>query len=171
MHIVTCVHCRQKFDRDKVPFVEVGSRRYAHPDCHEKHKQEFEQNKKDLLALEEYIKQLFNVTTIPVRIRKQLNDYTANHNYTYAGILRALTYFYGVQGHSTDKANGGIGIVPYTYDAAHNYYQAIWLANQKNIDKNIEEYLPKEEMTVLIVAPKKKPLKKQHFSFLMEDNQ
>jgi hypothetical protein len=26
-------------------------------------------------------------------------------------------------------------------------------------------------MTVLIVAPKKKPLKKQHFSFLMEDNQ
>lgn len=168
MHMVTCVHCREKFDRDKQPFVEVSTRRYAHPDCHKKHKIVYEQNKQELQELEEYIKQLFQIETISVRIRKQMNDYVNNHHYTYSGILRALTYFYGVQGHSIEKANGGIGIVPYTYDAAHNYYQAIWLANQKNADKTVSEYIPKEEMTVLISAPKKKPLKKKAFSFLLE---
>lgn len=171
MHMVTCVHCRQKFDRDKQPFVEVSTRRYAHPDCHEKHKIEYEQQQKDWLALEEYIKYLFNIETITVKIRKQVNDFVNNQHYTYTGILRALMYFYGVQGHSIEKANGGIGIVPYTYEAAHNYYQAIWLANQQNANKNIGEYLPKEETTILISAPKKKPIKKKAFSFLMEGDE
>lgn len=171
MHMVTCVYCKQKFDRDKHPFVAVSTKRYAHPECHEKHAQEYEENQKEWLALEAYIKQLFNIETIPVRIHKQIRDFIGNYNYTYTGILKTLMYFYGVQGHSIEKANGGIGIVPYTYEAAHNYYQAIWLANQQNANKNISEYLPQEETTVMIVAPRKKPIKKKAFSFLMEGDE
>ena len=72
---------------------------------------------------------------------------------------------------STIKSNGGIGIVPYTYDAAFNYYLAIWSANERNENKNIEELLPKEETLVKISSPKRKPLKKSNFAFLMEDTE
>lgn len=171
MHMVTCIHCRQKFDRDKQPFVQVSERRYAHPECHQNQSQEYEKKQKDLKALEEYIKKLFKVDTIPIKIRKQINDYVTNHNYSYSGILKSLVYFYDVQGHSTEKSNGGIGIVPYTYDAAFNYYLAIWSANERNENKNIEELLPKEETLVKISSPKRKPLKKSNFAFLMEDTE
>ena len=32
-HIVTCIYCKKKFDRDKSLFVQVSNRRYAHPEC------------------------------------------------------------------------------------------------------------------------------------------
>ena len=32
-HIVTCQYCRKKFDRDKIPFVQISPKRYAHKDC------------------------------------------------------------------------------------------------------------------------------------------
>ena len=32
-HIVTCIYCKHKFDRDKYPFVTVSNRRYAHQEC------------------------------------------------------------------------------------------------------------------------------------------
>ena len=56
MHMVTCVYCKEKFDRDKVPTTQVSQRRYAHQECAEKHEQELSQEEKDLKKLEEYIK-------------------------------------------------------------------------------------------------------------------
>lgn len=35
-HVVLCPYCKKKFDRDKVPFVRVAERRYAHEDCAKK---------------------------------------------------------------------------------------------------------------------------------------
>ena len=35
MHIVKCVFCQEKFDRDKEKYQEIGYRRYAHLHCHE----------------------------------------------------------------------------------------------------------------------------------------
>ena len=169
MHMVTCVHCKQKFDRDKQAYVAVSAKRYAHPECHNKHAQEYEANKKEWEALEAYIKQLFNIDTIPIKIHKQLKDFTENYHYTYTGILKTLMYFYGLQGHSIEKANGGIGIVPYVYDAAMKYYKAIWQANERNENKKVEDYVPKEETEVKISSPKRKPLKKNNFAFLMEE--
>ena len=32
-HPCKCVNCGRQFDRDKVPFIQVSSRRYAHKKC------------------------------------------------------------------------------------------------------------------------------------------
>jgi hypothetical protein len=32
-HIVTCMYCKKRFDRDKYPYITVSSRRYAHQEC------------------------------------------------------------------------------------------------------------------------------------------
>jgi hypothetical protein len=49
----------------------------------------------------------------------------SKYNYTYSGIHRSLEYFYEVKGNSLDKANGGIGIVPFVYQDAYNYYYSL----------------------------------------------
>ena len=32
-HQVKCLYCGKTFDRDKVPFIQVSKRRYAHKEC------------------------------------------------------------------------------------------------------------------------------------------
>jgi hypothetical protein len=127
--------------------------------------QQKSQEIKDKEALEKYIMKMFNETYVNARVRKQINTYIADYNYTYSGILKALIYFFEIKGNSIDKANGGIGIVPYVYKDAYNYYYNLWLANQKNNDKIIEEYVPiiKE---VRIPVPQRKIKKRNLFSFL-----
>ena len=127
--------------------------------------QQKSQDIKDKEALEKYIMKMFNETYVNARVRKQINTYIADYNYTYSGILKALIYFFEIKGNSIDKANGGIGIVPYVYKDAYNYYYNLWLANQKNNDKIIEEYVPiiKE---VRIPVPQRKIKKRNLFSFL-----
>jgi hypothetical protein len=124
-HIVKCLYCEKKFDRDKMPYIQVG-RRYAHKECSltaEERKTQEEQDKQDL---DNYIIQLLKIDYIDARIRKQIKTYIEEHNYTYSGIKKALIYFYEVKGNSIEKANGGIGIVPFIYKDAFNYYYALW---------------------------------------------
>lgn len=121
------------------------------------------------MALETYIKKLLNIDNLNIKIRKQISDYHNNQNYSYSGILKALTYFYEVKGNSTEKANGGIGIVPYVYQQAYNYYYAIWVAKEQNEAKPIEQYVAPER-TIIIPPPKSKDKKKrQLFTFLDEE--
>ena len=123
-HRVKCYYCGLTFDRDKeVDCVAVNQRRYAHLECHIRKQQEKTQEEKDLEALEEYIMQLLQVDYITPRVRKQINDFKAQYNYTYTGMRKALAYFYEVKKNSTEKANGGIGIIPYVYEEAALYYK------------------------------------------------
>ena len=168
-HVVKCPYCGKTFDRDKyADFVQVSARRYAHTECHNQRLAQMSQEEKDLMALEEYIKSLLGLDSINARVRKQINDYKNNQNYSYTVILKALTYFYEVKGNSTEKANGGIGIVPYVYQDAYNYYYALWLANQRNEDKDLMAYKPRT-IEIKITSPEREPMRKKRFSFLDED--
>lgn len=56
-----------------------------------------------------------------------MNDYIREYQYTYSGMLKALVYFYEVKGNNKNKANGGIGIIPFIYKDAYNYYYNLWM--------------------------------------------
>lgn len=117
----------------------------------------------------EYIKKLFNIKTLTPLIKMQLKKYLSEeYKYSYSGILKSLIYFFEIKGNSIDKANGGIGIVPYVYDQAFRYYYSLWEAQQINNDKDIEVYIPKVKV-VRIPRPKPKNKKRNLFSFLDED--
>ena len=124
-------------------------------------------NKEDLdkMKLEQYINQLFHTDYVDPRIQKQIKNYIKEYNFTYSGILKSLVYFYEVKQNPVEKSNDGIGIVPWVYKQAFNYYYAIWLAQQKNTDKTVENYIPKET-EIIIPRPKPKPYRKHLFSFL-----
>lgn len=113
--------------------------------------------------------ELLNEEFISPRVRKQINSYIEMYNFTYSGMRKALVYFYEVQGNDKKKANGGIGIIPYIYRDAFNYYYSLWLANQKNEGKNIVDYKPVVR-EVRIPSPQLKPRKRRLFNFFEEDN-
>ena len=165
---VTCQYCKQRFDRDKHPFIQVSSRRYAHEQCALTEQEKQSQIEKDKNELEQYIMKLFNITYIDARIKKQIKQYIEEYNYTYSGIKKSLVYFFEIKGNSIERANGGIGIVPYIYKKAHDYYLALWQAQQKNKDKVVTEYVPTVK-EIVITRPQRKERKRDLFSFLDEE--
>lgn len=131
-HYVICKYCNQRFNRAKEESVLVGGRRYAHPKCVEEYEKQKTQEEKDIAALETYIKNLFKINTLTAKIKRQINSFKKEYNYTYSGILKTLTWWFEIKGNSIEKANDGIGIVPYVYQNAHNYYYSLYLAEFTN---------------------------------------
>ena len=156
------------FDRDKIPFKQISERRYAHLTCALAAENEKSQAEKDKEDLEKYIMELLGEEYISPRVRKQMNGYVDEYNFTYSGMKKALVYFYEVKGNDKSKAKGGIGIIPYVYRDAYNYYYSLWLANQKNEHKVITDYKPVVR-EVRIPPPQLKPRKRRLFSFFEED--
>lgn len=157
-HYVICSVCKQRFDRDKVQAVKTGARRYAHYRCKQDGelvplpKQEIDE---DLIELENYIKKLLKEDFINAKVRKQIKDFQQQYGYSYSGMLKSLIYFYEVKNNPIDKSNGSIGIVPFVYKDAYNYYLSIFLANDQN--KNITFIQKVKEY--IIKPPKKRGTK------------
>lgn len=175
-HTVICKYCKKSFDANAEEYVKPVTNRYAHKACHEAYLKQLEEDKqkkekqktqeqKDKEDLENYIKQLFNIPKITVKIKKQIDKFHSEYQYSYSGIKLSLTYFFEVQHNDLSKANDGIGIVPYIYLEAKRYYYELWLAQQKNKDKSLEEYKPKE-IEICIPPPQVKPRRKKIFLFL-----
>lgn len=166
-HIVKCLYCEKSFDANIEPYEKVG-RRYAHIDCYKNYQANKSKEEKDKEALEKYILELFGLEYITPRIKKQINSYLNEYKYTYSGMLRSLKYFFEIKRNDVEKANQGIGIIPYIYQDAYNYYYNLWLIKEKNKNKFKEKftnYKP-EEIEIKIAEPKRKVRRRKLFSFL-----
>lgn len=149
-HLVICTVCNKRFDRDKVQAVKSGARRYAHQTCLPSGEiVPLPQVDEELTKLIEYIQNLLGKDYNAARVNKQIKDFKEEYGYSYSGMLKSLVYFYEVKGNSKEKANGGIGIVPFIYNDAYNYYLNLYLANQQNINKDVKSYTSKvKEITI-----------------------
>lgn len=163
--IQKCFYCKKNLDTSKEEYVSISKTKIAHKHCYE----EKEKNLTDEELLNRYIMKLLNIDYISPRIKKQIKTYIDDYNFTYSGILKALIYFYEIKGNSTEKANDGIGIVPYIYKDSYQYYYSLWLAKKSNENKNIKDYIPQEKK-VLILKPKRKIRNKKRFVFLDNDD-
>ena len=168
-HYVICAVCGQRFDRDKENTEQVSARRYAHKACAVAKETTRKQEDIDKEELEKYIMTLLEEDYISPRVRKQLNTFVSEYKYTYSGMHKALVYFYEVKKNDKSKANGGIGIIPYCYRQAYEYYYSLWLAQQRNEGKIIADYRP-QVREVRIKPPERPRRRKRHFRFLEEDD-
>ena len=80
--------------------------------------------------------------------------YIKEYNYSYSGIARTLIYFYEIKKNPVDKSNGSIGIVPYIYNEAYNYYLALF--NAQKVNNNVEYKTSVKEITIHAPKYKKK---------------
>ena len=153
---VKCPGCELFFDKDKVECIHVKNR-YWHKACYDSQQQKMSKEELDLKSLSDYIMKLFGVDYINARVKKQMKDMCEQYNYTYTGILKSLVYFYEVKKNSTEKANGGIGIVPFIYDEARDYFFAIYIAQEKNKDKDASKFVKKGK--VITIKPPQRNIK------------
>lgn len=161
-HIVKCTVCKQEFDTNEEEFIKTGATRYAHKECIENRDFKKTPEEKDYEALCDYIKKLFGQDYINVKVDKQLRDFKKTYNYSYSGMLKTLTYWYQVKGNDVSMSNGGIGIIPWIYDEAYNYYYTLFKIHNLNADKEIKK-LYKQRVDIVITSPRAKT-KKQIFS-------
>ena len=96
-HMVKCLYCGQMFDANIEPFVKPNARRYAHVACARTEEENQTQEEKDKRELEEYIKELFGVSTIPVKIRKQMDTFRKEKNYKKADEIRNRLLSMGIE--------------------------------------------------------------------------
>lgn len=167
-HYVICSICGKKFDRDKMQFKQTSARRYAHLECAVASENTRKQEDIDREELEKYVMALLKEEYVSPKVRKQINTFIEEYGFTYSGIRKALIYFYEVKKNDPSKANGGIGIVPYCYRQAREYYYTLWLAQQRNEGKVMTDYIPQTKV-VRIPPPQLKVRKAKHFSFFEEE--
>lgn len=142
-NIVKCAFCGLGVEK-------INAERYKnknfHKNCCKKQKE------KDELC--EYICRLFSLKAPGPRIYTQLKNFFNKYPYyTYIGIKEALVYFYEVQKKPVTKSNQGIGIVPYIYDEAQEYFNNI---------KKKQEKIASEVGAIFSISPKKVLVKKKN---------
>ena len=113
---------------------------------------------------------MLNINRFDLKLNTQVKTFKEQYNYTYSGMYKALKYFYEIKGNDIKKANGGIGIIPYIYKQAQDYFLALWEAQQKNESKIevIQSYVPQVK-EIRIKRPQLKPRRKDLFTFLDEE--
>ena len=153
-----CKLCGKQFDRNAEQAVIAGPRRYAHQKCLPTGELVPMENPIDaeLDKLNNYIINLLGKDYNAARVKKQIKDFK-EQGMSYSGMLKSLIYFYEVKGNSKEKANGGIGIVPFVYKDAYNYYYDLFMAQQRN--ENKKPFI--ERVREIIIKPPKvkKPIK------------
>ena len=121
----------------------------------------------DLVKLEEYIEQLLGNDYNPARVKKQIKEFKNEYDYSYSGMLKTLIWWYEIKGNSKEKANGGIGIIPFVYKDALTYYYSLYLAQLAN--ENVESIPKPKVKEIEIYSPEvhRRPPK----MFNMEDEE
>lgn len=153
-HLVKCFYCGKTFDANSEPFSKPRANRYAHAACDKQANENKTQEERDYEQLVEYIKQLFGNPN--PRVWKQLKEYK-ELGYTYSGIHKTLVWWYDLKHNDIEKANGGIGIIPYVYEEASKYYYALYVAQIANEDADVEHFsTPVKEFIIEAPRPQRK---------------
>jgi hypothetical protein len=149
MRPVKCFFCSNNIDRQAEEYVQI-QKRYAHKKCAD----EEEEDKKIRKEINSFVMELWNGDVNFALVGKQINQFQAEYNYTLSGILGTLIYSYNIKNLKPERAQG-IGIVPYYYKEARNYYKTI---EQGRI--NSSEILDTKKITVCIYPPTSQIFKK-----------
>jgi len=172
VHMVKCLYCGKIFDaqedgKDIVWFKPRGNR-YAHIECGKQHEANQTQEEKDYNKLYQYVKQEQGKNFDFVRFKKTIETWQKEYNFTYNGMYYTLIYFYEVKKNSKTKfIDGSIGIIPFCYKEAENYYYNIYMASKKAGTGNYNSTMSR---SIEIPPPAAKIKPPKLFNLDMEDD-
>ena len=96
--------------------------RYYCPHCLEAKLLASESRKNDWDRLFEYICSVYNIDKPTGMMFKQLKEYRDEYGYKDSGMYATLRYYYEILENSPLEGSG-LGIIPYYYDRAREYYK------------------------------------------------
>lgn len=164
-HEVICPKCKKKFDTNSIPAVKVSARRYGHASCYPEITELVPMEKKledepEYQMIMDYCYKLFGKNHNWAMTKKYIKKFVEENKFSLSGIYKSLLYFYDIKNNPIDKANNTIGIVPFVYQDAYNYYYNLFMS-QQNLQKTGEyKYEEKER---IIKPPKSKGIIKKLF--------
>ena len=158
-HFVKCLYCGEQFDTNEESFVKIN-RRYAHTKCAEKQDSAKIQEEKDFDELYQYCKHLFGKEMDFVSFKRLAEKYKQEYGYSYNGMTKTLKWFYEIKGNSIEKANASIGIIPYVYAEAREYYYKIYQAIEKN-----QNYIKEDSIREINIASPRQKIKHKKLWF------
>lgn len=146
-----CPFCKKKINKYKDKCRRLPGGWYGHEECCiiEDQRKKTPEEELDL-----YIMRLYDIPFVNPYMKKQIEKYRTEYQYTYSGMLRSLKYWYDIKKTPFDKTKG-VGIIPYIYQDAYNYYYSIWLANQKA--KEEEAAIVKRQTDLVSIGRPAKP--------------
>lgn len=160
--VIICLYCKQPIETE---YIEIKKGKFAHKEC-------AEQNPNNEEKLLNYICHLYELEYVPPRVKRQLTQYKKEFGYTDTGMAKTLEFMYEIKHLQINKIafnTYGLGLLKSYYDQAHDYYYAIWEAQQsqqKTLTERPEDLLIRQ-VEVTIPSPKRKEKKKRRlFSFL-----
>ncbi len=149
---VLCQFCKSQTNKvEKSEAVRIDEKNF-HPKCAELYS-----NRKELYAT---ICRIFKLKAPGPRNIALINKYKSD-GLTFKGMNYSLIYFYEIKKNSIDKANEGIGIVPYIYEEAAKYYNKDKIAEKKAteaLEKNKEKRERLSGVTRKVKMPEPKPI-------------
>ena len=147
--LVKCLYCEKTINRQQESFVQKNSR-YAHTQCDQEHNREqFERE-----GLTEYIIKLFGDRVNFGMVGKQIKNFSDDYEYTLSGIKGTLYYCYEVKKMNINMAQG-IGIVPYYYNEAKNYFEKV---EKQRLNIGVD-FTPYNKKSIYIKSPRVSVLK------------
>lgn len=162
MGVVTCGGCGLKFNRSLEEAEFIKSKWY-HKGCaitkHEK------------MELDAYICKLFGLKTAGPMNNILIKKFREQMGYNYNGMLNALKYYYEVKKRSTNRAEERVGIIPYVYQEAQEYYQRIEEQTRRIGDRAVETKAEEIQITLCSSEPEKKVDNKNELDSLFDDEE
>lgn len=161
-----CRVCKQQIDKSKNDWIMPSKNYYYHRKCYEEWKQSNHANDEEYRGLiYSYLAHDLKVEYKYWMCEQQMNK-MIKEGRTLKGILFSLKYFYGIRHGDWLKGHGGLGIVPFIYDEAAQY----WINREQResgivagIERQIREHA--EQHKKIVVQPKVKKEKKIDLSF------
>ena len=172
---VHCRVCKKSIDRNAETDGVMASRNYYfHKDCYDKWKNSQSGSDDDywILMIYDFLKRDLKVEYNYFMCEGQRIKYTKKNGYTNRGIYFTLRYFYEVKNGDWEKGHGGLGIIPYVYKDAMEY----WSNHEQRQSEILEQVLAQAEeraarTTIKVTRqPKPKPEPKYNLDDLGEDN-
>ena len=117
-----------------------------HPACFEKILDDMESGDDERVVLDKYICKLFGIKRITPLINEQISTFTKTNGYSLTGIRATLYYFFELEGREITEDVKGIGIVPYVYDEARDFFREISRIKEKN--KGFKEVITKTKIQI-----------------------
>lgn len=167
---VECAFCKKVFSKSTtLDFKTLPGGGFAHAACYEADQR---REKTDQEKLNELLIKMYDLEFVPPRVQRQIKEYNTKYNYSYSGMLKTLEYMHFVKNLPVDKVafnEYGLGLMKSYYDRAHDYYYAIWEAQQNQYQvlghSAVDELLPKQ-IAITIPPPQRKEKRHRKFSFL-----
>ena len=169
MATVMCRACKGHFDRNKlienVDWVMPSKNWYYHKQCYENWIAN-SNNVKAQLEDESFIPFIYSFFSQDLKVSYDyLKCESQRKNFlkkrmTNKGIYFTLKYYYEILGNSWDKSQGGIGIVPYVYSDATQYWTERVAKDNDIMEKIIAQMKAREARPVLTIKKEKEAPKR-----------